>query len=155
MATSLVLPTALLDASALYGPTNRRELQQAAAAGLFVGFWSPWIVEELARDPTTEYFRTRPYSGATRRTLGTLSKRMMTFLIASFATVDPKPPFPEAWTDADPGNDHVWAAAAAAKVTYVVSENTRHFPPRTTNGTHEWADVAYLTPADFLALISP
>ncbi len=155
MAGSLTLPTALLDASALYGPTNRRELQQAAATGLFVGVWSPWIVEELARNLTTDYYRTQPYSTATRRTLSALSKRMMVLLIASFATIDPKPPFPDAWSAADPGDDHVWAAAVAAGVTYVVSENTRHFPPRAGSDRHEWAGIAYVTPAEFFALVNP
>jgi len=155
VAGSIVPPKALLDASALYGPTNRRELQQAAAAGLFVAYWSPWIVEELARNLTTDYYRIRPYSEVTRRTLSTLSKRMMRFLIASFTTVDPKPPFPEAWAEADPGDDHVWAAAMAAGVAYVVSENTRHFPPGGEDGRHTWADIAYLTPKDFFALVNP
>jgi len=146
VAAGLGPPTALLDASALYGPTNRRELQQAAAAGLFTAFWSPWIVEELARNLTTDYYRTRPYSA---------SERMMTLLIASFAAVDPKPPFPEAWPAADPGDDHVWAAAVAAGVAYVVSENTRHFPPVAGDGRHEWAGIAYLTPTAFFALVNP
>lgn len=155
MAASVNPPRALLDASALYGPTNRRELQQAAAAGLFVGYWSPWIVEELARNLTADYYRTRPYGTQTRRTLSGLSKRMMAFLIASFTMVDPKPPFPEAWLDADPGDDHVWAAAVAAGVAYVVSENTRHFPPAVGSGRHEWNGITYLTPADFFALVNP
>lgn len=154
MAESLT-PTALLDASALYGPTNRRALQQAAATGLFAGFWSPWIVEELARNLTTDYYRTQTYSTGTRRTLSALSKRMMVLLIASFATVDPKPPFPDTWPTADPGDDHVWAAAVAAGVTYVVSENTRHFPPRAGGGRHTWAGIIYLTPAAFFALVNP
>ncbi len=154
MAGSLTPPTALLDASALYGPTNRRELQQAAMTGLFAGFWSPWIVEELARNLTTDYYRTRTYSTATRRILSALSKRMMVLLIASFATVDPKPPFPDTWSAADPGDDHVWAAAVAAGVTYVVSENTHHFPPRAESGRHEWEGITYVTPAAFFSLVS-
>lgn len=155
MAESLTPPTALLDASALYGPTNRRALQQAAAVGLFAGYWSPWIVEELARNLTTDYYRTQPYSTATRRTLSALSKRMMVLLIASFATIDPKPPFPDTWPAADPGDDHVWAAAVAAGVTYVVSENTRHFPPQAGSGRHEWAGIIYVTPAEFFSLVNP
>jgi hypothetical protein len=155
VAASIEPPKALLDASALYGPTNRRELQQAAAAGLFAAYWSPWIVEELARNLTTDYYRTRPYSAETRRTLSGLSKRMMAFLIASFAVVDPKPPFPDTWPAADPGDDHVWAAAVAAGVAYVVSENTRHFPPRAESGRHEWNGIVYLTPVEFFALVNP
>lgn len=155
MAESLTLPTALLDASALYGPTNRRELQQAAMTGLFVGFWSPWIVEELARNLTTDYYRTRTYSTVTRRSLSALAKRMMVLLIASFATVDPKPPFPDAWSAADPGDDHVWAAAVTAGVMYVVSENTHHFPPRVESGRYEWAGITYVTPAEFFSLVNP
>ena len=127
MASSLAPPKALLDASALYGPTNRRQLQQAAAAGLFVAYWSPWIVEELARNLTTDYYRTTPYTSTTRRALSARAKRMMALLIASFVTTDPKPPFPDAWPNADPGDDHVWAAAIEAGVQYVVSENTRDF----------------------------
>ncbi len=155
MAGSLTLPTALLDASALYGPTNRRALQQAAATGLFVGFWSPWIVEELARNLTTDYYRTQTYSTATRRTLSALSKWMMVLLIASFATVDPKPPFPDAWPAADPGDDHVWGAAVAAGVAYVVSENTHHFPPKGESGRHAWAGITYVTPTEFFSLVNP
>lgn len=121
---------------------------------VLAGLQSLWIVEELARNPTADYYRTRLYSTGTRRTLSALSKRMMTFLIASFAAVDPKPPFPEAWTDADSGDNHVWAAAAAAGVAYVVSENTRHFSPRAENGRREWAGIAYLTPTEFFALVN-
>lgn len=155
MAAAVAPPKAPLDASALYGPTNRGNLPQAAMAGLFVGYWSPWIVEELARNLTTDYYRTRPYSGVTRRTLSERSKGMMTFLIASFAAVNPKPPFSEAWADADTGDDHVWAAAVTAGVAYVVSENTRHFPPQGESDRHEWAGIAYITPADFFALVNP
>ncbi len=150
-----VRPKVLLDASTLYGPTNRRELQQAAVAGLFVAYWSPWIVEELARNLTTDYYRTTPYTGITRRTLSTQAKHMMALLIASFAVVDPKPPFPDAWPNADPGDDHVWAAAIEAGVQYVVSENTRDFPPAMGNGRHEWQEIVYLTATEFFALINP
>jgi hypothetical protein len=40
---------AVLDTSALVPSRVRRELQAAAQAGLYVGYWSPWIIAELNR----------------------------------------------------------------------------------------------------------
>lgn len=40
---------AVLDTSVLAPPRLRRELQVAAQADLFVGYWSPWIIAELNR----------------------------------------------------------------------------------------------------------
>src|SRR5690242_19336865 len=40
---------AVLDTSALVPSRMRRELQVAAQAGLYVGYWSPWIIAELNR----------------------------------------------------------------------------------------------------------
>lgn len=54
---------------------------------------------------------------------------------------------------ADPGDAHVFAAAIVADADYVVSNNTRDFPPRSATDRHEWNGIVCLTPQEFLAAI--
>lgn len=141
---------AVLDTSALVAPSHRRDLQIAADKGLFTAVWSPWIVEELARTLTRQFYETHPHTRASRRSLSTAAKRMMTLLTATFATVDPKPPPPEAWPSlTDAGDWPVWAAAKAAGAQYVVSTNTHDYPP----APHTYEGIMYIAPQAFLRLL--
>ncbi len=42
---------AVIDTSTLVGQARRRDLQEAAALGLFEAIWSPWIVAGLCQNP--------------------------------------------------------------------------------------------------------
>ena len=77
----------------------------------------------------------------------------MRALTETFHGVDPKPPYPPLWPGADSGDAHVFATAAAAHADYVVSNNTRDFPPRSATGKHEWNGIGYLTPKEFLEFV--
>jgi len=56
------------------------------------------------------------------------------------------PPWPEL-TDVD--DEPVWQTATVGRAHYVVSHNTRHFPPLV-NGRHEHGGVEYLTAVELI-----
>ena len=56
-----------------------------------------------------------------------------------------------AWDTLPDIDDHpIWAAARASGAQYVVSENTRHFPPPDATGLHLHESVEYLRAGAFL-----
>ena len=149
---------AVIDTSSLVGYTSRRDLQQIAQLGAFVGIWSPWIIGELYRVLTWRWIR-NPAPGRSRGDLSNAnyhacslaSKQMMELLINTFEVVDPKPPYPPAWKAFPDEWDYpIWAAAVESSATYVVSENTHHFPPRQKNGDHSHNGITYLSSEEFL-----
>lgn len=148
---------AVLDTSSLYADRMRRELQQVAAAGLFTGLWSPWIIAELNRVLTWRWIRTRmsgDLSSAAERACGEAANAMMAALLPTFEVVAPRPPYPPAWATLSDRNDYpVWAAAVAGQATYVVSENTRHYPPRGRDGSHAFDGIIYLPAESFLTVL--
>jgi len=124
---------AVLDTSALFPAALREDLQSLAQAGLFVGIWSPWIIAELNRVLTWRWIRRADgdLSRANERDCSRAAKRMMEVLLATFEMVQPQPPYPPAWESlADVSDQPIWAAAKSGGARYVVSGNTRHFPPR-------------------------
>ncbi len=139
-------------------PGLRRELQQAAQLGAFAALWSPWIIAELNRVLTWLWIKQpRPgfapgdLSAANNRDCSLAAKTMMQLLITSFELVDPRPPYPPAWPTLTDDWDHpIWAAAAEGDARYVVSENTRDFPPRQPDGRHLYGAVEYLRGRAFL-----
>ena len=65
--------------------------------------------------------------------------------------VAPIPPYPPAWPSLTDQDDYpIWAAAKVAGAGYVVSENTRDFPPRRQDGRHVHDGIEYLPAAVFL-----
>jgi len=148
---------AVLDTSALFSPRLRRQLQEAAAQGLYKGIWSPWIVAELNRVLVWRWIRQRAggdISPATERACADAAKVMMEILLPTFELVAPLPPYPPAWPSLADVHDHpIWAAAVIGHADYVVSENTRHFPPRQPGGRHEYGGIAYIRPQPFLDMI--
>jgi len=148
---------AVVDTSTLVSPRLRRALQQHAQLGTFEAVWSPWIVAELNRVLVWRWLeRTGDDISATNeRSCAASAKRMMDYLIASFATVDPKPPYPSRWEGlADVWDHPVWAATKASGAGYIVSENTRHYPPRGADGRHAHEGTAYIGGDAFLALLN-
>jgi len=147
-----VRPRAVLDTSTLVPSGLRRSLQQSAQRGAFVALWSPWIIGELYRVLTWQWLeRTQDFSTANQVACSRSAKAMMTLLIATFEIVAPVPPYPHAWDTLPDIDDHpIWAAARASGAQYVVSENTRHFPPPDAVGLHLHEGVEYLRAGAFL-----
>lgn len=146
-------PRAVIDTNVLVPVGTRRAVQEAAEAGLIVALWSPWIVAELNRVLTWNWidWSHGDTSATNWRACSAAAATMMNFLLASFETVDPRPPYPDAWPGlADPGDHRVWAAAVHSEGSFVVSDNTRDFPPSDADGRFRWAGIEYLTAAEFL-----
>ncbi|HEX5505481.1 MAG TPA: PIN domain-containing protein [Thermomicrobiales bacterium] len=149
----------MVDTSALVPVTLRREIQETAALGLFVPVWSPWIVAELNRVLVWRWLATPPdglrpgdFSPAAWRRCRAQANRMMELLSPVFETVNPRPPYPPAWENfPDPGDHPIWAAAVASRARFVISENTRHFPPADDAGARRWEGIEYLRWTDFAA----
>ena len=148
---------AVLDTSSLYADRRRRQLQEVAATGLYTGLWSPWIIAELNRVLTWRWIRTRmpgDLSHAAERACADAANAMMAALLPTFEVVAARPPYPSAWTAlADPNDYPVWAAAVVGQADYVVSENTRHYPPRGRDGQHTFDGITYLPAGTFLAML--
>ncbi len=147
---------AVVDTSALVSPRLRRALQQQAQLGAFEAVWSAWIVAELNRVLVWRWLERTgdETSSANERACATSAKRMMDYLIAVFAMVDPKPPYPPPWEGLADAWDHpIWAAAKASGAGYVVSENTRHYPPRGADGRHAHEGIIYMGGDAFLTLL--
>lgn len=146
---------AVLDTSSLFRPGLRRDLQQAAQLGQFVGIWSPWIIAELNRVLTWDWVRRRGTARESERECGRQAKAMMNVLLATFEFVSPVPPYPSAWVGLSDTWDHpIWAAAVTGQANVVVSENTRGYPPADGIGHHAHEGVRYISGRDFLSLLN-
>jgi len=145
---------AVLDTSALYSLRLRRQLQEADVQGLYKGLWSPWIIAELNRVLVWRWIRRQAGGGISpvaERTCSDAAKIMMAILLPTFELVAPLPPYPPAWPSLTDVYDYpIWAAAVVGHADYVVSENTRHFPPRQQDGRHVYEGIEYLRPQVFL-----
>jgi hypothetical protein len=155
------LPRAVLDTSALVPVSLRRGLQEAALYRLYTAIWSPWIIAELNRVLVWRWIKDAPpgvarndLSGANERYCGEMAKLMMERLIPVFEVVAPVPPYPPPWEGlTDRWDLPILAAAVAGRAQYVVSENTRHFPPRGDDGRHVYEGIEYIRARAFLELI--
>ena len=80
---------------------------------------------------------------------------MMEWLLPSFEVVTPLPPYPPAWASlTDRWDEPIWGAAVLGEARYVVSENTRHYPPRQADGRHIHQGVQYLGGQAFLNMFT-
>jgi hypothetical protein len=155
--TSAHPPRAVLDTSALYAPRERADFVRAMDAGLVVGVWSEWIVGELWRCLAWQWAEERGLAAADRRAMGKAANSMMRILASRLTLVSFIGPLEDPWpslTDVD--DEPVWRTALAAGAQYVVSKNTRDFPPSSSRGTevvHVWDGVEYLTPGNFFSRI--
>ena len=83
------------------------------------------------------------------------AKEMMTYLASVFDLVNPLPLYPPAWESLTDKWDHpVWATAVIGNARYVVSDNTRHFPPRQQDGRAIHQGIEYMRGRDFLHLLT-
>ena len=153
---------AVLDTSSLVPPRWRRDLQQAAQLGAFTAIWSPWIVAELNRVLVWRWIKDPPpgmprndLSTANERRCSEAAKLMMQWLLPSFEVVTPLPPYPPTWESLGDAWDHpIWAAAKLSGAQYVISENTRDYPPRDAEARHRFDGVEYLSGDAFLRLLT-
>jgi hypothetical protein len=145
---------AVLDTSVLVPPTLGRDLQQAAQIEAYIGIWSPWIIAELNRVLVWRWIKDRGHDAASERECSRQAKAMMSILLPSFELVAPLPPYPPAWESLTDKWDHpIWAAAHEGSAGYVVSDNTKDFPPADSHGRHMFQGVEYLKGRAYLEVI--
>ena len=154
-------PVAVLDTSVRY-PTWSRVLLQRLAGGhppRFRGVWSREIIRELWRT-LTEWSVARGLApeAVQNQVLGMLYPLQQVLVLVDGANHRPAaPPSPLP----DPDGAHLWNAAVNAGARYVVSHNTRDFPPPTlvtvqgAGGSVQVArqvyhDVAFLPAIEFI-----
>jgi hypothetical protein len=153
--------TAVLDASVLISGWSRFVLQRLAATDppRFDAVWSTAIIGETWRVLTEQ----RLQAGDASTLIGRDAHEM-------WARLDPVLRVAECWRRPpgappsplrDPRDEHLWNAAVNAGAGYVVSHNTRHFPPAVhvtvpaAGGPvqarrHLYHDVEFLTAIEFV-----
>lgn len=148
---------AVVDTSALVPARMRQRIQQAAQVGAFTALWSPWIIAELNRVLVWRWIKDRTggdLSMANEHACSRSAKEMMEWLLPSIEVVTPLPPYPPAWASlTDKWDEPIWAAAVLGSAQYVISENTRHYPPRRTDGRHVHQDIEYVGGRAFLDML--
>ena len=156
-----MLIRAVLDTSSLVPSGLRRRLQKFAQSQAFTAIWSPWIIAELNRVLVWRWIKDPPrdlpcdnLSDANEKECGTMAKVMMKRLLPFFELVDPRPPYPPAWeTLTDEWDIPIWAAAKVGNAQYVISENTRDYPPCQLDGRYLYENIEYLSAHAFLDML--
>lgn len=161
MSASGTPPVAVLDTSVLYPAWSRVLLQRLAGGDppRFRGVWSGEIVRELWRTLTAQSMaRGRSPEAARNQVRGMLYPLHQALVLVDGAGRSPAtPPSPLR----DPGDEHLWNAAVNAGAHYVVSHNTRDFPPPTLvtaraademvqAARHLYQNVEFLTAIEFI-----
>ena len=148
---------AVIDTSSLVPSTQREDLQSLAQAGIYRGIWSSWIIAELNRVLTWKWIRAAngDLSRTNEKACSRAAKSMMALLFATFELVHPEPPYPPAWESlTDTWDRPIWAAAKLSGARYVISENSRHFPPLGQDDRHGHEGIVYLTGQAFIDLLA-
>jgi hypothetical protein len=138
-----------------------QSLIDAAQAGYVRLYWSPTIIEEMARMRQLIWMRNRLKEGevtlteAIRRRYSVEAHRWMDFIGPHFHVVENKPPFAPAWADPmpDPYDAPIWTAARRADADIIVTQNLRDGPPRNARGLQVFDGVLYLNPEDLVAVL--
>ncbi|CAA9582761.1 MAG: hypothetical protein AVDCRST_MAG88-3549, partial [uncultured Thermomicrobiales bacterium] len=114
----------------------------------------PWIIAELNRVLVWRWIKDRTSNDLSlpnERRCSDAAQRMMTIMLPTFEMVMPLPPYPPAWpTLRDQADYPIWAAAVVGQAHYVISENTRDYPPRGKDGRHAHEGIEYLGAYAFL-----
>lgn len=153
---------AAVDTSCLVPSGLRKELQIAAALGTFTAIWSPWIIAELNRVLVWKWIKDPPphrpandLSRANEKACSQSAQEMMALLLPVFELVTPLPSYPPAWeTLTDRWDEPIWAAAKLGQAQFVISNNTRHYPPRQPDGRHMHDGIVYLNGRAFLDMLT-
>ena len=146
-------PIAVLDSSVLVPVWSRLALQRLAEPPRrhFVPVWSEWIVAETWRTLAWRWLaRAGRADQAEWRALARSANRMLRYLVPVMTLVSLRdfagpPPWPEL-TDQD--DAPIWETAVIAQAQYVVSQNTKDFPPLV-QGRRLYYGVEYVTAIEF------
>lgn len=149
-----VRPFAVLDSSALVPHWARIRLQRLALVGnaAYTPFWSEWIIAETWRVLTERWFRLRPTGSVPdlarlRRDANEMMRRLLP-VMRLFTLRGYTGPAP--WPGLTDVNDYpIWQTAIVAGAQYVLSQNTRHFPPLV-DGRHVYEGIEYVTVLEFI-----
>ncbi len=146
----------MLDASVLVPHWSRVVLQRLALEPnrRYQPVWSEWIIAETWRVLTRERVEAagRSRQSVDWRNLGDQANEMMWYLLRVMTMVPlaRRGPLPAPWPGlTDPNDGPIWATASLGGADYVVSHNTRHFPPPE-DGRHVYEGIEYLTTVEFV-----
>jgi predicted nucleic acid-binding protein len=134
---------AVVDTSVLMSE-HRHAVYLLARLGYFEAIWSPFIVAEFTRIRVERAI----HFGVERAVYRERINRLITLLSDVFRCADARKRAHSRLL-LDPDDEPVLAAALAARATYLISLNTRHFP----EGDVLFG-VRFITPDDFVALLS-
>lgn len=160
-AGSPTIPVAVLDTSVLVAAWSRIALQNIAEhpSPPYQPIWSEWIIAETWRVLTWRWVQRGlawdDLSASANSMLDYLLKVMRVVSLHEAAPPDPTPPI------LDPNDLPIWTTAVLANARYIVSDNTRDFPPLVEERTvidgrecllarHRFADVEWLTASEFI-----
>lgn len=124
------LPIAVLDTSVLVARWSRIALQKLAIQGRFDAVWSTAIVAETWRVVGIQ----RANEGDSLGTISRDAHEMWSKLdpVLRIVGASHRPPGTPPSPLRDRRDEHLWNAALNAGAQFVVSHNTRHFPPAVT-----------------------
>jgi predicted nucleic acid-binding protein len=132
-------PRAVLDTSVLMS-AHRHWLWLLARQGEYVGYWSPFIINELVRIRVETALRHDTPRVIYRQRINTLIHALSdVLLVADYRKVD------ATGTLNDPDDEPQVAAALAVDAHYIVSLNERDFPKGRTV-----RDIRFVLPQEFL-----
>ena len=145
---------AVVDTSVLVPVWSRVLLVDLAAAqpALYTPIWCEWIIAEAWRVLTVQRLRQQAtFSPADERRLAASANAMLTTLLQVMEFISVVPPFDEAWPTAHDVNDlPIWTAAVRSGADFIVSHNTRDFPPRDAAGLCAYRGIELITTENFV-----
>jgi hypothetical protein len=145
----------LVDSNAFGRRAWIQALIDSSEAGHVRLYWSPTIIEEMARFRQLLWIRNWMRGGGTHltdavtRRFSEEAHRWMDFVSPHFFVVEDKPPHAPAWIDPlpDPYDAPIWTAARRAEVDVIVTQNLKDGPPENEHGVRVFDGVLYLDPA--------
>lgn len=141
-------PKVFCDTSVLVPFQTRKILVSAAAGGEINPYWSPWILAELNRVLTWKWI---VKDKGSEKECSIQSKKMMRYMLPYFRIVDPVPPYLDGKdVIPDPDDLPVWAAAKKINAKFLISNNTKDFPPANTEGLYIYEGIEWITAKKFI-----
>jgi hypothetical protein len=152
----------VIDTSVFRQSVDRVALVKLAQDGVFTAVWSDWIVGETWRLLTwqrvgeaLERTPARRLDTALWRDISRSANSMMRICAPVFELIRYIDGIDiGAWPGLEENDQPIFATAIAGRATFVVSVNTRDFPPLDAAGKPTWAGVTYVTPPTFMAYLA-
>jgi hypothetical protein len=148
------VPVAVLDTSVLVPVWSRRILRDIAEEpyAVYTPAWSEWIIAETWRTLALLWLRRsgEPEEDVWPNLSYGANQMLRQFLpVMQFVSLRDYGG-PDAWPGLpDPNDVPIWQTAVLAGAQYVVSQNTRHFPPLVQDH-HTYLGIEYLTGIEFI-----